>query len=143
MGLDTYAVKPEHVRRDNDVPLTDDEVTACEEARDTDFKNVPAVLCGGMFSGFGSGGSFRGKVYATFIEEVTGISLYTEEIDRDFVALMATRLERYLAAYEHPQTDEPTDFVESEYQPEAAQLAGLVAWFRAAADGGYSVLGWW
>ena len=32
-------------------------------------------ICGGMFSGSGNN-SFRGKVYHSFVEDITGVSLY-------------------------------------------------------------------
>ncbi len=61
MGLDTYAAHtPE------DIELTEDDIQAFEEAR--------ISLCGGMLSGDGNDGSFRGKVYVMLILEITGES---------------------------------------------------------------------
>lgn len=52
----------------------------------------PLRLCGGMLSGSGSG-SFRGKVYDTLVEAVTGESLYQEVIDSTVVSKMSDSLE--------------------------------------------------
>lgn len=43
-------------------------------------------LCGGMFSGNGKD-SFRGKVYAGLISELTGISIYKELITEDVIKI--------------------------------------------------------
>lgn len=48
-------------------------------------------LCGGMFSGHGQG-SFRGKVYDEIVSEITGVSLYTDEIDNQTIQEMADKL---------------------------------------------------
>ena len=45
-------------------------------------------LCGGMFSGPGklTCTSFRGKVYAEFIQTVTGYSLYDDVLDKEDIS---------------------------------------------------------
>jgi len=53
----------------------------------------PLNLCGGMFSSYGQE-SFRGKVYAKDILEITGIDIY-ENLDTDMVGEVAVKLKRY------------------------------------------------
>jgi len=53
----------------------------------------PLNLCGGMFSEHGSG-SFRGKVYAEFIEEVSGFSLYND-LNNEEVRKISEKLNNY------------------------------------------------
>src|SRR5678816_4248612 len=81
MGLDTYAVRPEK-DADGNYPRAEPE----------HFTEV-GQLCGGMFSGNGNDGSFRGKVYSHSIEEVTGVSLYQEFIDPAIVEAMSRTLD--------------------------------------------------
>ena len=57
MGLDCYIVHG----NDRDKPFTHED--------DERIKNVN--LCGGMFSGYGNDGSFRGKVYEPIIRELS------------------------------------------------------------------------
>ncbi len=56
------------------------------------FDDVGIQLCGGMNSG--TGGSFRGKVYADVVEHVSGVSLYEEWIPPDVVRAMAEAFDR-------------------------------------------------
>lgn len=50
------------------------------------FDDPQPALCGGMLSGDGASGSFRGKVYAPFVEEVGGKSLYEDYTPDDCLA---------------------------------------------------------
>ena len=68
MGLDCYIVHG----NDRDKAFTHED--------DERIKNVQ--LCGGMFSGGGSNGSFRGKVYEPLIQELSG-GEHTWYIDQD------------------------------------------------------------
>ena len=74
MGLDTYAVFPVPTYREGE------ELLDLEQAPSHLFAGVDG-LCGGMFSGHGNG-SFRGKVYNDFVEEITRESLYQGYIPR-------------------------------------------------------------
>lgn len=69
MGLDNYWTLP--------------------EGKEVKF-DPPLKLVGGLFSGHGEG-SFRGKVYNDFFEQVTGFSLYTnltpEQVDQASIIL--------------------------------------------------------
>jgi hypothetical protein len=68
MGLDCYIVHG----NDRDKPFTHED--------DDRIKNVR--LCGGLFSGGGSDGSFRGKVYEPIIQELSK-GRHTWYIDQD------------------------------------------------------------
>ena len=76
MGLDTFAAR-----------TPQDEELGEKDSRA--FAGI--VLCGGMHSG--SDGCFRGKVYDSLIEGVTGVSLYQEWITPEVVREMAAALE--------------------------------------------------
>ena len=75
MGLDNYL-------KTEDGELVADCVEICAELKDLQ-------LTGGLFSGHGDNGSFRGKVYNNYVEDVTGESLYQERIDSVTLAKMA------------------------------------------------------
>ena len=55
-------------------------------------------LCGGLFSGHGSG-SFRGKVYEDFINRVTGYSLYYS-LSNEEVKEVASSLTHFVSRLE-------------------------------------------
>ena len=70
MGLDCYIVHG----NDRDKPFTHED--------DERIKDVN--LCGGMFSGYGNDGSFRGKVYDPLIQELSnGVHTWYIEQDED------------------------------------------------------------
>ena len=68
MGLDCYIVHG----NDRDKPFTHED--------DERIKDVN--LCGGMFSGYGNDGSFRGKVYEPIIQELSE-GMHTWYIQQD------------------------------------------------------------
>jgi hypothetical protein len=130
MGLDSFAVYgPTHDKyvkdEDNNLP-------------DHIFNHVR--LCGGIFSG--GGASFRGKVYADFVEWVTGESLYSERIEHDVVVEMAKDFVRYKARGEKEfnrfctETDNVWDLNYNE-------TLDLAEWFVIAADNGAEIVGWY
>ena len=53
----------------------------------TEHPTLRVEICGGMFSGPSelTCTSFRGKVYAVFIESVTGYSLYEDVLDKESI----------------------------------------------------------
>ena len=64
------------------------------------FKEADINLCGGVLSGYGDDGSFRGKVYNEIVRRITGQSLYQSWIPVEAVAdmyqkLMSCRLKNY------------------------------------------------
>jgi hypothetical protein len=122
MGLDTYARLSKA-----DGPS--------EKAPDSLFDGIN--LCGGMLSGGSGSASFRGKVYANIIRDITGVSLYTDEIPTEIVKAMAVKLSQHAAS-----------------QPDCApncavpyctrcELTHLKRWFQVAADNDCVVVGWW
>ncbi len=104
----------------------------------TDLNYGKIQLCGGMVSANGQG-SFRGKVYADFIEEITDESLYQELIPNATVRTMAYKLTKYIE-----------DNTEESHYPDAydwdvswQEAKDLAKWFRATAWNDADVLGWW
>jgi len=81
MGLDTFAS-----RSPLDIELNDEDLQAFQEA------NIE--LCGGIFSGNGNDGSFRGEVYVIMIADITGQNLFKgwippETVREMYASLMA------------------------------------------------------
>jgi hypothetical protein len=64
--------------------------------QDINWNGCPPNLLGGYVLGDGTDGSFRGKAYASFIKEVTGVDIYDNQ-DNDTVILIAASLRHYLA----------------------------------------------
>jgi hypothetical protein len=122
VGLDSYAS-----RSPGDVALTDEDVAA--------FDAADIELCGGMYSG--GGGSFRGKVYAELILEVTGENIYEEWLPPSAVgrisAALATRTPDELAAI----SDET---IRGSAPP--SQMADLQRFFAICAERGLGLIGW-
>jgi hypothetical protein len=79
MGLDTFAS-----RSPLDIELNDEDLQAFQEA------NIE--LCGGIFSGNGNDGSFRGEVYVIMIADITGQNLFKGWIPPETVREMYTSL---------------------------------------------------
>jgi hypothetical protein len=92
-------------------------------------------ICGGVFSGHGND-SFRGKVYARLVEDVTGVSLYgdpeTFEISNETVMQMADDLEA---------TEWRDSYIQN-YDIEEQEFKDLVRMFRLHADAGHYLLAW-
>lgn len=129
MGLDTYARYPQghpkfhtHPDMSNDLPsgLFPDN-----------------HLCGGMFSG--GGNSFRGKVYASWVEFATGHSLYTEELSPDIVQEMASWLDDQTPQEFERWCNEGLNTYEITYE----QTKELSEWFGVVAKEKGAVYGWW
>lgn len=123
MGLDTYAVYGRDHNKyvkggDNNIP---DELFPDNR------------LCGGMFSG--GGNSFRGKVYADYVEWITNVSLYEELIDADLVKVMAEQLSAV--------TEDKFNEFDNEWGITYDEAKDLAKWFSVVADEGGSVVGWW
>jgi hypothetical protein len=93
------------------------------------FAGAGLELCGGMYSG--DDGSFRGKVYAELILDVTGESLYQEWIPPEVVCEMAAAL----ASCDPEAVAEPGI--------PAGVVADLATFFRICADRGLGLVGWW
>lgn len=122
MGLDSFWVSAEDDQSEQTEPLK------------IEF-DPPLQLCGGLFSENGNG-SFRGKVYSDFVEELTGQGLYRDWIYNPAIREMAVRLQEaggrediyYLAAKHGVTFDEYRD---------------LTRMFAAYAEAGACLQGWW
>ena len=120
MGLDTFASHaPE------DIELTEEDLQAFQEA------NIS--LCGGIFSGDGCDGSFRGKVYAEHILDITGQSLYAEWIPPETVK------EMYQALLDYELISAPDEEV---FGSAEKAHADLVKFFRVCNERGLGLIGW-
>lgn len=120
MGLDIYAS-----RSPGEINLSEDDLLA--------FNASGASLCGGLFSGDGSDGSFRGKVYQVLILEISGISLACdwtppEEVCHIYRALMDCDPEEAAVAYG--------------YGNSAEDILNLRKFFRVACERGLGLIGW-
>jgi hypothetical protein len=106
-------------------------------------------LFGGMFSGHGSDGSFRGKVYDEFFSANTSVSLY-QDIPPGGVALVASELARLLEA--HPNEgwdaergwvpDDPTLMLK-QGGVTAQEVRDLAALFASAAEQKMKLVAWY
>ena len=120
MGLDTYAINR----------------STRKEIPPAKFAHIPPVLCGGLFSGTGSTGSFRGKAYSNFVETVTGVHLYQQEIPTETVRQMAESLQNWI--HNNP------DLVRNQWEISETEIRALAEWFAVvAAEPDGLVLGWW
>jgi hypothetical protein len=122
MGLDNFVS-----RVPGDVVLTLDDELA--------FIASGIGLCGGMHSDGVT--SFRGKVYATFVTEVTGESLFEEWLAPETVARMADSLAACDPDTAHERPDLDSDFV-----PSPGEIRDLQTLFRICADLGLGIIAW-
>lgn len=109
-----------------------------EKIGDCSF-DIGGGLCGGMFSGDGSDGSFRGKAYNPLVEKVTGLSLYTQLGSPEFVAEIAEKLRNFLN--ELPEECNVVKVGKFEYTRE--EVESLTRLFEQAAEKGCKYCGWW
>ena len=101
----------------------------------------PLRLCGGMLSGHGEG-SFRGKVYDTLVETITGQSLYQELISPEAVKKMS----QSISATEFdslPESMRTTQDDPSDYAVTRSEYEDLRRMFSAYAEAGACLKGWW
>ena len=119
MGLDTFAA---HTAED--IELTEEDLQA--------FKEANIALCGGIFSGGGNDGSFRGKVYAELILEVTGQSLYAEWIPPETVKEM----------YDMLKACDPEEAADWGYRNTAQEVLDLRKFFKVCVERGLGLVGW-
>ncbi len=150
MGLDTYACTWDAEK------AKPGDLAPAEEFEDIN------VIRGLMF---GTPQSFRGKAYAEWVFEATGVSLYEEVLPPEIVASMAAALEadandenglwrKYLGAPPSPPEDtekrktwaslwgiEPESYDPIAYRRQEAQA--VAEFFRRCAAKGYCLVGWW
>jgi hypothetical protein len=120
MGLDTYASNTSEA-----VKLTEEQEQA--------FVQAGIELCGGMFSG--DGGSFRGKIYAPLISQITGVSLYEDWIPPEKVR----RMYRKLAAVDPETADSEYDL----WNLHSDEILELRKFFKVCAEYNLGLIGWW
>lgn len=110
------------------------------EIGDTAFQ-LSGSLCGGMFSGHGSEGSFRGKVYYDAVSELTGMSLY-DDMDAGGVkklsALLSESVSKLTADGVHDE-----DKLDYAYNPTFEELKTLSELFKQAAERGCVYHAWY
>lgn len=128
MGLDTFAMQT---------------VVAPAEA----FDGI--TLCGGMFSSCGSA-SFRGKVYDSFIQWVTGDEHTLYEQHTDFEAVKEIRNQLALFFVENKDDtkaqellDEIHNNAQLEYSITVDEVRNLLKFFDVCVEKGYTLHGWW
>ena len=121
MGLDTFAS-----RSPDEVVLTDDDLAA--------FTKEGISLCGGIFSGNGNDGSFRGKVYILLVSGITDVFLNQEWISPETVRTMYESLmqcDPQQACEEYGFRNTPEDVIQLRkfFKVCVQQGLGLIGWF--------------
>jgi hypothetical protein len=117
MGLDTFAS-----RSPEDIELNEEDLQAFSEA------NIE--YCGGIFSGSGNDGSFRGKIYSTVILEITGQGLHQEWIPPETVREMC----------EAVQACDPQDYAWDRVTEQ--EIVELRKFFKVCSERGLGLINW-
>lgn len=120
MGLDTFASRSPH-----DIELNDEDLQA--------FREANIELRGGIFSGGGNDGSFRGKVYTTLILDLTGFSLYQEWFPPETVHLIFQALLACLPKEKAPPSHENND----------NEVLELIKFFKVCSERRLGLINWW
>jgi len=120
MGLDNFAA------RSPDEELTEEDLEA--------FEKADIHLCGGILSS--PPDSFRGKVYADLISDVTGESLYQEWIPPERVKKM------YEALINYDPKEDNGKFDPGDLRFDESTLINLRKFFRVCAEGNLELIGW-
>jgi hypothetical protein len=123
MGLDNFAS-----RTPGEVSLTEEDELA--------FTDAGIELCGSMYTDGIS--SFRGKVYALFVREVTGESLSEEWLPPQTVSEMADKL----AACDPYTAAERLDLFKDAV-PSVGEIRDLQLFFSICVERGLGLIGWW
>jgi len=100
----------------------------------------PLRLVRGLVISFGDEDNqlqFRGRRYDSFIQEVTGQSLYQVEVHKDVVKEMAQKLNKLA------EDQVALDVVGQAHMLELSQCQDLVRVFDAAAKNDCTLFGWW
>jgi hypothetical protein len=122
MGLDNFIS-----RSPGDPVLTPEDERA--------FAESGIQLCGSMYTDGVT--SFRGKVYAIFVSEVTDESLFDEWLSPETVAEMADKL-----AQCDPDTARERLGLDEDFVPSPGEIRDLQKLFRICADRGLGIIGW-
>ena len=121
MGLDSYAS-----RSQNEIELTEGDLHA--------FNEADISLCGGLFSGGGNDGSFRGKVYSILILEISGISIYEDWVPPEKVQ----EIYRFLEACDPEEAAEAYG-----YRNSPGDILNLRKFFKVCSERGLGLIGWY
>ena len=121
MGLDNYAS-----RSPDEIVLTEDDFQA--------FADANIELCGGLFSGDGNDGSFRGKVYVMLVLEIANENLAQEWISPKtvsdiYASLMACNPEEAIREHDVDNT--------------ANEILELRKFFKVCSERGLGLIGWY
>lgn len=92
-------------------------------------------LCGGMFSGSGADGSFRGKVYSPFTEDAIGTSLY-EDLTADQCVQLGRDIAEWLA-------ENPGETFTFGYELTRQEIEDLALMFTTFGEAGYGTWAWY
>jgi hypothetical protein len=122
MGLDNFISRS-----------PDDTVLTPEDERV--FAESGIQLCGSMYTDGVT--SFRGKVYAIFVSEVTGESLYEEWLSPETVTEMADKL-----AQCDPDTARDRLNLDQDFVPSPGEIRDLQKLFRICAERGLGIIAW-
>ncbi|WP_322507540.1 hypothetical protein [Anaerolinea sp.] len=105
-----------------------------EKTFDTSFE-LSHTLCGGMFSGNGENGSFRGKVYDHFFNAITGETLYQDAImGPEWVREMARRLSEKIPSIISGKSAEEVVYDAGGYPITAGEAKALMELFQMASE---------
>ena len=126
MGLDTFASRS-----------PDDLVLTAEDA--ATFEGAGIDLCGGVYSDGVT--SIRGKIYATLVLEVTGISLYQGWIGPEDVLNLSAALDAHTAE-DLARLWDSLDVREGRGHS-SQETAELQSFFRVCAERKLGLIGWW
>ena len=121
MGLDSIWV----------MPATGDVVDGVIVEKEHPVFEPPLQLVTGILCNEGI--TFRGKVYDSFIDEISGISLYQVDMSNKDVKDIADALEKLAL---------DADLL-SKFDISSIELADLQRMFRTYADAGAILHGWW
>ena len=90
-------------------------------------------VCGGICSGNGND-SFRGKVYNSIIQEITGISLYQETISSDQIKTMNELIQK--CNFENAKNF-------ADYNLEEEEWESFQKMWQAHSDANHYLISWW
>lgn len=90
-------------------------------------------VCGGICSGHGNA-SFRGKVYNSIIEEITGMSLYQEKISSENVKVMNEIIQE--CTFEGAKSC-------ASYNIDEKEWTNFQKMWKAHSDADHYLISWW
>lgn len=130
MGLDSFFYTQNSEGKNE--PFTDDRLEGIN-------------LTGGMLSGNGADGSFRGKIYDHFLNTITdgAFTLYEEEQGSENYPVVITALVAWLSTNPGGEGWNPAETEYGIYPHTRKDIEGLLQLFTVAYDRGAMLHGWW